>query len=443
MFWWRKGLHKLRFTLKNWSSEKDREYHDDVFQSSVKQPFRSSYTGYITIRRFADLASSFIQGSQKVLDIGCGTGEITCELASRFPDVFFTGIDPSSSGIKRAQSHARFLKLDNVVFQQDTAEAYTPSNPVDLVMLFDAFHHLEKPRSFVKKMGKFTRHFLLIEPKGDWKGSWDKTLDLDWMILELDKIQKRLGFIMDEKELPVETNQTRISKGDAVENRYSLQDFKNIFKGYGLKLRGTISGLDEYPPGSSATGHLRELFGEWAYQIYRDMDDYLYQNNLDFWAKHWVIEARKGAPHKLRKPSSKPEAQRFSHSKIQGPYQVNYITHTEVAEDVPASSHFQLQATLQNTGFLPWYSVDASRPVFVSYHWQDHSGKTVIYDGKRTSFAKQINPGEKTTVSVSIKTPDSQGRYVLAVDLVCEGVTWFSQCGNPPLFIPVQVKKAG
>jgi len=429
--------------LKNWSSEKDREYHDDIFHSSVKQPFRSSYTGYITIRRFADLASSFIQGGQKVLDIGCGTGEITCELASRFPDVFFTGVDPSSSGIKRAQSHARFLRLDNVVFQQDTAEAYTPSNPVDLVMLFDAFHHLEKPQSFVKKMGKFTNRFLLIEPRGDWKGSWDKTLDLDWMILELDKIQKRLGFIMDENELPVETSRTRISKGDAVENRYSLQDFKNIFKGYGLELRGTISGLDEYPPGPSDKGQLRELFGDWAYQIYRDMDDYLYKKNLDYWAKHWLICAQKGAQHKLRKPSPKPKEKNAEAQKIQAPFQALYRTQDKIKDPVAASSEFKLQVTVQNTGFLPWSSVDARRPVFISYHWQNNSGKTVIYDGKRTSFNKEINPGEKTTVSVSIKTPDSPGRYVLAVDLVCEGATWFSHCGNPPLFIPVQVKKAG
>lgn len=59
-----------------------------------------------------------------------------------------------------------------------------------------------------------------------------------------------------------------------------------------------------------------------------------------------------------------------------------------------------------------------------------------------TPFVRQINSGEKTTVSVSIKAPDSPGRYVLAVDLVCEGVTWFSQTGNPLLFIPVRVQKS-
>ena len=441
MFWWRKGLHKLRFLLKNWSAEKDRKYHDSAFGSSVEQPFRSSYTGYITIRRFADLASPYIQDSQRVLDVGCGTGEITCEMARRFPHISFFGVDHSTAGIDRAKKHAGFLSLDNISFQLANAETYVPLEPVDAVMMFDAFHHLEKPKSFVKRIEKFTNLFLLIEPKGDWKGSWDKTLDLDWMILELDKIQKRLAFVMDEDELTIGAHSAGDLKGAAVENRYSLQDFKHIFKGYGLELRGTVSGLDEYPPGSGDKGPFRELFGEWAYQIYRDMDEYLYQNNLDLWAKHWVICAQKGTKHKLRKPSAKPETKGFGAPKIQAPYQVTYITHTGVEKAVPATSLFQVQVTLQNTGFLDWSSREPKRPVFISYHWQDFSGRTLIHDGKRTAFTKDIHSGETTTVSVSIKPPDSPGRYILAVDLVCEGVTWFSKTGSKPLSIPVHVKK--
>ncbi|MFW6137175.1 MAG: class I SAM-dependent methyltransferase [Candidatus Aminicenantaceae bacterium] len=109
MIWWRKGLHKLRFLLKHWSPEKDREYHDRQFESSLKQPFRFSYRGYITIRRFADLALPFLKECRNVLDIGCGTGEITCELASRLPHVRFTGVDHSRTGLQQARSHAEFL----------------------------------------------------------------------------------------------------------------------------------------------------------------------------------------------------------------------------------------------------------------------------------------------------------------------------------------------
>jgi len=154
-----------------------------------------------------------------------------------------------------------------------------------------------------------------------------------------------------------------------------------------------------------------------------------------------VICAQKGTKHRLRKPSSKPETKGFSPPKIQAPYQVTYITHSEVGKAVSASKLFQLQVTLQNTGFLNWSSRDTKRPVFISYHWQDCSGKTLIHDGIRTAFTKDIHSGEKTTVSVSIEPPDSSGRYILAVDLVCEGVTWFSQTGNKPLSIPIHVKK--
>ncbi|MBD3413245.1 MAG: methyltransferase domain-containing protein [Candidatus Aminicenantes bacterium] len=442
MFWWRQWLHRLRFLFKRWSAEKDREFHDQVFHSSVSQPFRFSYTGYITIRRFADLASPTVQKSRNVLDIGCGTGEITCELASRFPDVSFTGVDHSSSGIEKARSHARSLKLDNIIFQEGSAETFTPSREVDLVMMLDAFHHLEYPRRFVKRMGEHSSHFLLIEPRGDWKGSWDKTLDLDWMILELDKIRSRISYLLQDTEQPPVSSPNQDSSGDPVENRYSLKDFKNIFKGYGLDLRGTISGLDVYPPESSDTGSIRELFGEWAYQLYKAMDDYLYQHDQDFWAKHWVITAQKGVPHRIRKPSMKPKDIDISASKIQGPYQVEYLAYDKAHKTVSASGDFQLQVTVRNTGFLIWSSDDPKRPVFISYHWKDRSGNTVISDGERTSFSKGVSPGEKTSVTLFVRAPDKPGRYILAVDLVCEGVTWFSQTGSPCLSIPIGVQKS-
>ncbi len=439
MIWWRQGLHRLRCFMKNWSSVKDRQYHNNQFSSAVDQPFRFSYTGYITIRRFADLALPYLNECRRVLDIGCGTGEITCELASRLPEVRFTGIDHSLTGLQQARSHAEFLGLKNIEFAEDKAESFIPGASIDLVMMFDAFHHLEHPRRFIKHMEKFTSSFLLIEPHGNWKGGWDRNLDLDWIVLELDKIRTRLNQILDE-----DSHQKRITykskpEGDPVEYRYSLRDFKNIFRGYGLELRGTVSGLDAYPPDATASGQLRELYGEWIYKFYKRIDNYLFQSNLDFWAKHWLICACKGKQHKLRKPAAKPPLSKEINKEIQGPYQVTYISHSEINETVPGGAGFQLSVSLKNTGFITWSSKVKTRPVFISYHWQDSSGNTLIFDGERTAFDHPVGPGGEETVTLNVKTPDSRGRLILAVDIVCEGVTWFSQTGSRMLLIPVRI----
>jgi hypothetical protein len=44
-------------------------------------------------------------------------------------------------------------------------------------------------------------------------------------------------------------------------------------------------------------------------------------------------------------------------------------------------------------------------------------------------------------VSLKIIAPDTPGDYVLAVDLVQEGKTWFSDAGVPTLDIPFRVRR--
>ncbi|NOY86996.1 MAG: methyltransferase domain-containing protein [Deltaproteobacteria bacterium] len=68
-----------------------------------------------------------LQPHYKILDIGCGVGNLTAELASRCNQGFVLGIDASSSMINQAKAHAagtsniEFLVLDaeNIQFQHE------------------------------------------------------------------------------------------------------------------------------------------------------------------------------------------------------------------------------------------------------------------------------------------------------------------------------------
>ena len=71
----------LRRLRAGWTPDSDRAFHDQIFQGQDYDPFDPAYPGNITIRRFADLASEYVAQSQSVADLGCGPGEITCELA--------------------------------------------------------------------------------------------------------------------------------------------------------------------------------------------------------------------------------------------------------------------------------------------------------------------------------------------------------------------------
>ena len=47
------------------------------------------------------------------------------------------------------------------------AEQFRPAGSVGALMMFDSFHHLTDPRSFVRRASAFASRFLLIEPRGD------------------------------------------------------------------------------------------------------------------------------------------------------------------------------------------------------------------------------------------------------------------------------------
>ena len=83
-----------RFGWRRWSSAGDRAFHDTLYRGQDYDPFALAYPGYVTIRRFADLAEEHLGPDIRlVLDVGCGPGEITCELARRHPEITFLGVE--------------------------------------------------------------------------------------------------------------------------------------------------------------------------------------------------------------------------------------------------------------------------------------------------------------------------------------------------------------
>lgn len=436
----RKFIRWLRAAAKHWSPQKDKDYHDVIFSGQDYDPFRTSYPGNITIRRFADLALPYLRHLKTVLDLGCGTGEITCELAFRLPEVSFLGVDHSHKGISRALKNAQSLDLKNLSFLTADMENYTPESPVDMVLLFDSFHHLTDPRRFIGRCGNFSQQFLLIEPRGDWKGSWKKDIDFDWLILELDKIRARVAYLTGEKEPelrdPAEQRQTH--QDTPIEHRYTMADFESFFSDYGLDIRGTVSGLDAYPPDALHHSQSRELFGNLAYDLYKEVDESLYERNLDLLAKHWIIFADRGAKGKKR--TLPPRLPKIPwNTQTQGPYDVEYVEYRGPRTG-QAKESIKTDIKIRNHSFCVWSSLDTLRPDFLSYHWLSNKGVVLIQDGERSPLPRPVGPNEECRVSMQIKMPDKPGRYVLAVDLVRENTTWFSDSGSPCLRIPFHIR---
>ncbi|MDO8506483.1 MAG: N-acetylmuramoyl-L-alanine amidase, partial [Candidatus Limnocylindria bacterium] len=86
--------------------------------------------------------------------------------------------------------------------------------------------------------------------------------------------------------------------------------------------------------------------------------------------------------------------------------------------------------TVTNTSNFSWSSA-ATNPINLGYHWYDANGAAVVWDGMRTKLAGAVGPGQSQTVQASLQFPSAPGSYSLRLDLVQEGVAWFSQKGVP------------
>jgi len=116
-------------------------------------------------------------------------------------------------------------------------------------------------------------------------------------------------------------------------------------------------------------------------------------------------------------------------------YGIEYTGGTEnIPESMSKDKVYIAKIKVKNTGATAWEGTGKA-PFYLSYHWLDFdTKKTIVFDGDRTLLPKdKVSPGEEVGMDLKIKAPDKPGNYILQVDMVHEGLTWFSYQGVPPL----------
>jgi hypothetical protein len=66
----------------------------------------------------------------------------------------------------------------------------------------------------------------------------------------------------------------------------------------------------------------------------------------------------------------------------------------------------------------------------------------VTFDDGRARLPGRLEPGQETSIALTVHAPSSPGRYTLQVDVVQEGVAWFAPTGAPALEIEARVGRA-
>ena len=134
--------------------------------------------------------------------------------------------------------------------------------------------------------------------------------------------------------------------------------------------------------------------------------------------------------------------QRIINGEPAGRYNAEYTEVDEIVDSMAQNTQYKFKIKVKNTGAIEW-NRNGDNPVYLGYHWIDfNTRETVVFDGKRSIISQDgVNVGDEEVFDLTVISPSSPGEYILQIDLVQEGVTWFSYQGVPPLekFVSVDI----
>ena len=104
---------------------------------------------------------------------------------------------------------------------------------------------------------------------------------------------------------------------------------------------------------------------------------------------------------------------------------------------------------VKNTSDVIWWQRGAEkneRPdnqfyIAVGNHWLDKNGKRTSDLEGHNGIPKDLRPGEEAEMTLLITAPKEPGEYVIELDMVQEGVSWFGDKGSPTTKVKVAVVK--
>jgi ubiquinone/menaquinone biosynthesis C-methylase UbiE len=115
---------------------------------------------------FPDLIKELERGSN-VLDVGCGPGSITLDVAKRIAPGSITGIDINPAEVKASRDLAKTRKVNNARFDvMDAHRINYPENTFDLIYSYTVAQHLWDPVLVIRGLKRVAKPGAVIITAG-------------------------------------------------------------------------------------------------------------------------------------------------------------------------------------------------------------------------------------------------------------------------------------
>jgi SAM-dependent methyltransferase len=112
------------------------------------------------------------------------------------------------------------------------------------------------------------------------------------------------------------------------------------------------------------------------------------------------------------------------------------------AARVTAGGSISVRLSIANTGDTRWLCDDASggwTRIGVRLYRDAQPREPVALDWHRAALPRDVEPGDTVSVTCQLPALDSPGSYVVAFDLVVEGLTWLADRGSRPASMAISV----
>jgi hypothetical protein len=115
----------------------------------------------------------------------------------------------------------------------------------------------------------------------------------------------------------------------------------------------------------------------------------------------------------------------------------------EVPARAAAKARVEVRVAVRNAGGAVWLARERGlSPLQLSAanHWLDASGQSVTNDDGRGALPSDLRPGEEALITFAVNAPGRPGDYLLEIDMLQEGVSWFAFKGSRTLRVPLKVE---
>lgn len=108
------------------------------------------------------------------------------------------------------------------------------------------------------------------------------------------------------------------------------------------------------------------------------------------------------------------------------------LTVADAPQQLRPGEQATVQVSVMNISRSVWVAGDRSGGAFqvaAGNHWLDLNGNSVVNDDGRGPIRDDVKPDQVTSLSLIINAPRQPGEYLLEVDMVQEGASWFGLKG--------------